>query len=89
VPTLYKVTEVATTLKVRPPTIYNWVDQGKLPHIRIGRLIRFTPEQIDEFLRRSSRGPSELPLDDGGERSDRESDKPHLDGCEDLKVEER
>ena len=76
-PRLLDVTEVATNLKVKSPTIYAWVDQGKLPHIRIGRLIRFTPEQIDQFLRTSSRGPGELPLDDRGERSP-ESDQLHL-----------
>jgi len=50
VPKLYDIRDVAKILGVKPTTIYTWVDQGKIPHIRIGRLIRFTPEQIDGFL---------------------------------------
>ena len=77
-PKLYKVTEVATILGVKPPTVYNWVNQEKLPHLRLGRLIRFIPQQIDDLLRRSSRGPGQ-PIPDGGkDRSDRGNDKIRL-----------
>jgi excisionase family DNA binding protein len=50
-PRLYNVPDVATILKVKPSTVYTWVDKGKIPHIRIGRLMRFTEDQINDFLR--------------------------------------
>jgi len=59
-PPLYKVTDVATILGVKASTIYGWVDQGKIPHIRVGRLVRFTVEQVAEFIRRSTRGSVQL-----------------------------
>ena len=54
-PKLYDTRDVAEILRVKPSTIYTWVDQGKIPHIRIGRLIRFTPEKIDGFLQGNTR----------------------------------
>jgi len=50
VPKLYDIRDVAKILGVKPSTVYTWIKQGKIPHIRIGRLIRFTLEQIDGFL---------------------------------------
>ncbi len=50
---LHDVPEVAAILRVTPSTIYTWTRQGQLPYVRVGRLIRFTPEQITEFLARS------------------------------------
>jgi excisionase family DNA binding protein len=46
---LFQVTEVAALLQVRPATIYAWVRQGKISHIRLGRLIRFNGKDIDKM----------------------------------------
>jgi excisionase family DNA binding protein len=63
-PPLYKVPQVATILGVKDSTIYGWVDKGKIPHIRAGRLIRFTPDQITDFLQRNTRRSGQLPSSD-------------------------
>lgn len=42
-------------LKARRAQIYAWVRQGLLPAVRIGRLIRFDPDQLDEFIRRGGK----------------------------------
>jgi excisionase family DNA binding protein len=47
---LQTVTELADKLRVKPSTIYTWVRQDKVPYIRLGRLIRFTSEQVDKLL---------------------------------------
>jgi excisionase family DNA binding protein len=52
---LHTVTDLATYLQVKPSTVYAWVAQRKIPHIRLGRLIRFTDEQRDEIVRPSGR----------------------------------
>ncbi len=38
---LLTVAQVAEWLRVRPSTIYAWVASGKIPHVRVGTLIRF------------------------------------------------
>ena len=53
---LLTVPEVAVILQVKPSTVYTWVREGKIPHIRVGRLIRFRPLQIEEFISRNGHG---------------------------------
>lgn len=48
---LLTVPEFAELVRVQSSTIYTQVGQGKIPHIRVGRLIRFKKEHVDEFLR--------------------------------------
>jgi excisionase family DNA binding protein len=55
---LHTVPEVADKLQVKPPTLYTWVSQNKIEHIRVGRLIRFSTQQIEKFLTSMSRGVS-------------------------------
>jgi excisionase family DNA binding protein len=51
---LLDVPELAAVLSVKPSTIYTWVRQGRLLHFRAGRLIRFTEEHLEEFLRNNN-----------------------------------
>ena len=46
----YTVKKLAEKLDVTPLTIYRLVDQGKLPAVKIGRVIRFDPAVVAEFL---------------------------------------
>jgi excisionase family DNA binding protein len=47
---LFTVPEVAQILQVKPSTIYTWVRLGKLPHLRLGRLVRFTLDHIKKLM---------------------------------------
>jgi len=47
---LLTVPEVAKILRIKVSTLYTWVRLGKVPCTRIGRLIRFTGEQLNEIL---------------------------------------
>ncbi len=49
-PKLYKVPEVAAVLRVKPPTVYDWIKNKKLNAIRAGRLIRVSEEQLADFI---------------------------------------
>ncbi|MFH1416105.1 MAG: helix-turn-helix domain-containing protein [Elusimicrobiota bacterium] len=51
---LMDVNELATYLKVNPQTIYNWVSSKKLPHVKIGDLLRFNKMDIDDWLKNKS-----------------------------------
>lgn len=47
---LKKVSEVAAILGCRPVTVYRLVRSGKIPHRRIGSLLRFTGGDIQGYL---------------------------------------
>jgi excisionase family DNA binding protein len=35
-------------------TIYSWISQRKIPHKKLGRLVRFSVEEIDEWVKQNS-----------------------------------
>jgi excisionase family DNA binding protein len=47
---LLTVKEAAAFLRLSPDTIYRATKAGTLPHVRIGRSIRFSEEALEEFL---------------------------------------
>ena len=47
---LLTVAEVAETLKLNQQTIRNWIDQGSLPAIRIGRRVRIKRSDFERLL---------------------------------------
>jgi excisionase family DNA binding protein len=46
--------EVAAKLQVTAQTIRNWIDQGTLPAIRVGRAFRVSPRDVDDLLARTN-----------------------------------
>ena len=44
------VSEIAEHLKLNQQTIRNWIDQGSLPAVRIGRRVRVRRTDIDRML---------------------------------------
>ena len=42
--------EIAQYLGVKPSTIYSWVNQKRLPYIKIGRLVKFDLRDIDAWI---------------------------------------
>jgi len=48
-PTRWNSNQVAEYLGVSRVSISNWCRDKKLPHIRLGRLLRFDPEAIKEW----------------------------------------
>ncbi len=51
--------EIAGYLQISPRTIESWVWRKKIPHIKIGRCVRFDLEQIQEWLKVKSVGAME------------------------------
>ena len=47
---LLNVQEVAKLIGVRPSTIYQWTHQEYIPHIKIGKLVRFKDTDIEKWL---------------------------------------
>ena len=47
------VAEVAETLKLNQQTVRNWIDQGSLPAVRVGRRVRIRRSDFDRLLSES------------------------------------
>jgi excisionase family DNA binding protein len=44
------VADVAELLRLNPQTVRNWIDQGSLPALRIGRRVRIRREDFQALL---------------------------------------
>ncbi len=52
------VAEVAELLKLNQQTVRNWIDQGSLPALRVGRRVRIRRSDFDRLLEEGSTGAS-------------------------------
>ncbi len=52
------VAEVAETLKLNQQTVRNWIDQGSLPALRVGRRVRIKRSDFERILEQSYSGGS-------------------------------
>jgi excisionase family DNA binding protein len=43
--------QVAEILQVTLETVRRWTDDGQLPVIRFGRLVRYDPRDVEAFIR--------------------------------------
>jgi excisionase family DNA binding protein len=57
---LLTVPQVADEFQVTAQTIRNWIDQGVLPAVRVGRAFRVRREDVDALLERASAESSSL-----------------------------
>ena len=49
---LLTVKETAEILGLEISTIYDWVHYKKIAYIKIGRLLKFDPVTVDEFIKK-------------------------------------
>lgn len=47
---LLDIREAAALLRIKPQTLYLWVSQKRVPHHKIGRLVRFTESDLQSFI---------------------------------------
>jgi len=47
---LLTVAEVAAILKLNPQTVRNWIDQGSLAAVRVGRRVRIRREDFQALI---------------------------------------
>lgn len=48
---LLNIKEASDYLGVKVGTLYNWIYEQKIKHIKVGRLVKFSQEIIDEFIK--------------------------------------
>jgi len=51
---MLKPKEVAELLGVRLSTIYSWTHTGFIPHVKVGRLLRFRMDEITTWISKRS-----------------------------------
>jgi excisionase family DNA binding protein len=52
----YSVEEIARHLAVSKETIYRWLERQIIPAHRMGRLWRFKPSEVDEWVMKGGAG---------------------------------
>ena len=51
---LINADEVSQMLGIRKDTVYRWVSQKRIPHVKLGRKTAFIPKIIDEWIATNS-----------------------------------
>ena len=51
---LLDISEVSDIIGVQINTLYSWIHQKRIPYIKIGRLVKFKPSDIDAWLKEKS-----------------------------------
>src|SRR5204862_6693430 len=64
------VAEVAETLKLNQQTVRNWIDQGSLPALRVGRRVRIRRTDFERILTESYNAGAAAPRDQGPSAED-------------------
>ena len=47
---LLGIEETAEHLGITPNTLYAWVSQKRIPYVKIGRLLKFDPRDIETWI---------------------------------------
>jgi excisionase family DNA binding protein len=55
----HSIDEVSQHLGLKKPTLYALVAAGKIPHYRIGRLIKFKRSDLDQWMEKNKRNPGD------------------------------
>ena len=64
------VAEVAELLKLNQQTVRNWIDQGSLAAVRVGRRVRIRRSDLDRLLEDGYQGASAPPSRESGPSAD-------------------
>lgn len=60
------VAEVAGLLKLNQQTVRNWIDQGSLPALRVGRRVRIRRSDLERLLEEGSTAGARSSASEGG-----------------------
>ena len=51
---LISIQETSDYTGIPVSTLYKWVGQRKIPHVKMGRLVKFEPAKLDEWIKQQS-----------------------------------
>jgi excisionase family DNA binding protein len=55
------IAALAERLGIKRSTLYAWAEQGRIPHLKLGRLLRFDPDEIEVWLQANRHGAAPEP----------------------------
>ena len=55
------IAALAERLRIKRSTLYAWAEQGTIPYLKLGRLLRFDPDEIEVWLQAHRREPTPEP----------------------------
>ena len=61
---LMDINQLAEMLNVKKKTIYDWVHKDLIPYVKLGRLLRFDPNDIEQWIKKrrvKGRNPRRFP----------------------------
>lgn len=58
-PPLMDMTAASAHLGITKNTLYSWVSQKRVPHVKIGRLTKFIQSDIDAWIEKQKVAPFE------------------------------
>jgi excisionase family DNA binding protein len=70
------VAEVAELLKLNQQTVRNWIDQGSLPALKVGRRVRIRRSDLERVLQNGAMGSGKAASDEGPNAADFWGGKP-------------
>lgn len=76
--------ETARRLGITPRTLYRFIDDGKIPAYRFGRVIRLKESEVAEFIENSRIVPGTLEVGAGAAGEAGDVDEQAGDGLEDV-----
>ena len=47
---LFDIVGLSRTIGVKSKTVYSWVHTRQIPHIKVGRLVKFDPQDIEKWI---------------------------------------
>lgn len=52
---LLTIDELSKLLKLKKSTLYSWVHERRIPHLKVGRLLRFRRDSVEKWLKTQDR----------------------------------
>jgi len=52
---LLSLSETAEILGIKQPTLYNWISEERITVVKVGRLVKFDPEDVRQFIEKNKK----------------------------------
>ena len=78
---LWTAYDVAGYVNVARATVYEWVNQERIPYLRINGVLRFDPAEIQSWMREAARVTPDKETQNGCKKVERKVVHRRLGGC--------
>jgi len=57
IPRIFTVKELSDVINIKTSTLYLWVSQKRIPHIKLGKKVLFDSSEIEQWMEQHKRQP--------------------------------